>query len=93
MSLATNEYVSMAEATRETNDPQTAMDLHMLDRYLAVLEDNKQACRFILDDAALAMDMAGFVQNRLGRGWERPANSAARLSLALIHTEPQGPVQ
>lgn len=93
MSLATNEYVSLAEATRETNDPQTAMDLHMLDRYLAVLEDNKKACRFILDDAALAMDMAGFVQNRLGRGWERPANTAARLSLALIHTEPQGPVQ
>ena len=93
MSLATNEYVSLVEATRETNDPQTAMDLHMLDRYLAVLEDNKKACRFILDDAALAMDMAGFVQNRLGRGWERPANSAARLSLALIHTEPQGPVQ
>ena len=93
MSLATNEYVSMAEATREINDPQTAMDLHMLDRYLAILEDNKKACRFILDDAALAMDMAGFVQNRLGRGWERPANTAARLSLALIHTEPQGPVQ
>ena len=93
MSLTTNEYVSMAEAARETNDPQTARDLHMLDRYLAVLEDNKKACRFILDDAALAMDMAGFVQNRLGRGWERPANTAARLSLALIHTEPQGPVQ
>ena len=93
MSLATNEYVSMAEATREINDPQTAMDLHMLDRYLAILEDNKKACRFILDDAALAMDMAGFVQNRLGRGWERPANTAARLSLALMYTEPQAPVQ
>ena len=93
MSLTTNEHVSVVKAARETNDPLITNDVHMLDRYLAVLEDNKNACRFILNDAALAMDMAGFVQNRLGRGWERPANTAARLSLALIHTEPQGPVQ
>ena len=93
MSLTTNDLTSVAKDMRENGHPQTREDLHMLDRYLAVLEDNKRACRFVLDDAALAMDMAGFVQNRLGRGWERPANTAARLSLALIHTDIQAPVQ
>ena len=93
MSLTTNEYIPVAKAARETGDPQATQDLHMLDRYLAILEDNKRACRFVLDDAALAMDMAGYVQNRLGRGWERPANTAARLSLALMHNVPEGPVQ
>lgn len=64
-----------------------------ISRYLAVLEENRGASRFVLDDAALALDMAGFVKNRLRKGRAAQANPLARLALALVQKSPITPEQ
>ncbi|MDO5484018.1 MAG: hypothetical protein Q4F27_03835, partial [Desulfovibrionaceae bacterium] len=43
-------------------------ELAQLTRYLTVLEENKKAASFVPDDAMMALDMAGFVRNRLCGG-------------------------
>ena len=59
-----------------------AHDVAMLDRYLAVMENNRNSNRFVPNDAMLALDMAGFVS---GKSF-KPRMSTARLSLALVQT-------
>ena len=68
-------------------------DLALVQRYLAVLEENKKACRSALTDADLAMDMAGFVRRKLQNSAQRPLASSALLALALVQRTPEGPQQ
>lgn len=68
-------------------------DLALVQRYLAVLEQNKKACRSAVSDADLAMDMAGFVRRKLQNTAQRPLASSALLALALVQRTPEGPQQ
>lgn len=68
-------------------------DAALLDRYLAIMETNRKSSRFVPDDALLALDMAGFVRNRIGNTPDRAPVSAARLALALVQPHKQAPVQ
>ena len=68
-------------------------DLALIQRYLAVLEENKKACCSALTDADLAMDMAGFVRRTLQNSAQRPLASPALLALALVQRTPEGPQQ
>ena len=68
-------------------------DLVLIQRYLAVLEENKKACCSALTDADLAMDMAGFVRRTLQNSAQRPLASPALLALALVQRTPEGPQQ
>ena len=93
MSLVISDAFLSAMAPQDNGLMADDADLARLTRYLAVLEDNKKATRFIPDDAALALDMAGFVRNRLHGGQTAPGSSLARLALALVHTAPEAPAQ
>lgn len=65
-----------------------------LDRYLAILEANRTASRFVPDDALLALDMAGFVSGAIRNSHLHSQVSTGRLALALVqpHTQ-QTPLQ
>ncbi|MBO4300537.1 MAG: hypothetical protein J5861_02940 [Desulfovibrio sp.] len=68
-------------------------DLALVERYLAVLEDNRKACRSDLTDADMALDMAGFVRHRLHNTLPHPRMSAALMALALVRRVPDAPEQ
>ena len=92
MSLGISDAFLTTMARQSGAELESNAELSMLTRYLAVLEDNKKASSFIPDDAAMALDMAGFVRNRL-YGRAAPGSSIARLALSLVHTSPDCPVQ
>lgn len=93
MSLIITDASRTTKTAQDDADPEARQELARLTRYLAILEDNKKASRFVPDDAALALDMAGFVRNRLRGGRASPGSSLARLALALVQTSPDAPAQ
>lgn len=68
-------------------------DAALLDRYLAIVETNKQSCKFVPDDALLALDMVSFVRGQLNDGLLRPQMSVKRLVMALVKPGEQGEIQ
>ena len=56
MSLILTDASLTAKAAQDDADPEARQDLARLTRYLAILEDNKKASRFVPDDEALALD-------------------------------------
>lgn len=68
-------------------------ELEFLNRYLSIIETNKQSSRFVPDDAFLALDMAGFVRGCLSGDGQKPGVSAARLALKLVQPCCRGPMQ
>ena len=68
-------------------------DLVLIQRYLAVLEENKKACCSAVTDADMALDMAGFVKRQLRRPAEKPRMSPALLALALVRRIVDAPEQ
>ncbi len=90
MSLSLNEILHVPQRNLGEGAPEDHRDLASLETYLAIIENNQKSCRFIPNDAMLALDMAGFVSGQLhsGRG---AGLSAARLALALL--QPCAPVQ
>lgn len=93
MSLLSTDVSLTTKNAQDDADPEAREDLARITRYLAILEDNKKASRFVPDDAALALDMAGFVRNRLCGGRAAPGSSRARLALSLVQTCPDAPTQ
>ncbi len=89
MSLIRTDESRTDKKQPDSFDPGAQEELAQVSRYLAVLEENRGASRFVLDDAALALDMAGFVKNRLHKGHIAPASPLARLALALVHKSPE----
>ena len=83
MSLTTHS-TRILEGANKIRSPGEQATLNQLDSYLAVLEDNRSAARFLPSDAALALDMANFVCERLHGSEERRFIPATRLSLALV---------
>ncbi|MDD4701597.1 MAG: hypothetical protein PHI96_05195 [Desulfovibrio sp.] len=90
----------IADAFLSENGPQDRpapyheeYDLALIQRYLAVLEDNKKASRSAISDAGMAMDMAGFVRQQLQNTASRPRLSPALMALALVQREADGPQQ
>ncbi|MBQ9406481.1 MAG: hypothetical protein IJU37_07075 [Desulfovibrio sp.] len=68
-------------------------DLALIERYLAVLEDNRKACRADLTDADMALDMAGFVSHKLRDSQYHPCLSTPLMALALVRRVPDAPQQ
>ena len=93
MSLILNHTSFEPLSQRPDEPPGTRQELTKIDRYLDILEDNKNASRFVPNDAAVALDMAGFVRRRVGDGKPGPALSAARLALALVQPCEEMPTQ
>ncbi len=91
MSLILNNTRS-TEAVRDIGNLEARRDMAALERYLAVLEENRKACCFVPDDAAAAIDMARFVCGRR-HGGEIAPMSAARMAMALIQRIPDAPIQ
>ena len=75
------------------DDPARSRNLRLIERYLAVLEENKKACRAAVTDADMALDMAGFVQRQLRRPAAKPRMSPALLALALVRRVIDAPEQ
>lgn len=89
MSLTTHPTCRF-EGVNKIRSPGEQASLNQIDNYLAVLEDNRKAARFLPSDAALALDMANFVCERLHGRQGRKFVPASRLSLALIQTVQSG---
>ena len=68
-------------------------DLAVIQRYLAVLEENKKACCAAVTDADMAMDMAGFVRRQLRNPQQRHSIPHTLLALALVQRVPDAPQQ
>ena len=68
-------------------------DLALIQRYLAVLEENKKAICAALTDADMAMDMAGFVRRQLRNPQQRHSIPHTLLALALVQRVPDAPQQ
>lgn len=93
MSLLVNDRWPDARTFSEENTEADQRDLNRLDRYLSIMETNKKACRFVPDDALIALDMAGFVRGCLtGRRSQAPV-SVARLAMVLAQAHSSNPVQ
>ena len=93
MSLILNQLSLESLTQRPDEPPGTHQDLSQIDRYLEILKDNKNASRFVPNDAAVALDMAGFVRRRVGAGQSGQALSTARLALALVQPCEEAPTQ
>ncbi|MBR4742042.1 MAG: hypothetical protein IK079_04010 [Desulfovibrio sp.] len=78
----------LLEGNKKIRSPGEQENLDRIDSYLAVLEDNRKSAAFIPTDAALALDMANFVFDRLQGRRERKFVPAMRLSMALLQTSP-----
>ena len=74
-------------------DPTRSRNLQLIERYLVVLEENKNACRAAVTDADMALDMAGFVKRQLRRPALMPRMSPALLALALVRRIIDAPEQ
>ena len=81
------------DGSKKIRAPGEKETLQRIDSYLAVLEDNRNASRFVPNDALLALDMASFVCERLHGRQERRFIPAMRLSLSLVQTEQETAVQ
>lgn len=93
MSLILNSDLSVHCTPVDYGAGQDYRDAARLDRYLAIMETNKLASRFVPDDALLALDMANSVCARLSGASAGPGLSAARLALALVQPRLQTPAQ
>lgn len=93
MSLILNHTSFVPLIQRPDEPPGTDQDLAKIDRYLDILKDNKNASRFVPSDAAVALDMAGFVRRRMGDGRSGPVLSTPRLALALVQPDDEAPAQ
>lgn len=93
MSLSISDAFLTTEARQEIVHAESSEELLALNNYLAVLEENKRAARFVPDDAMMALDMAGFVRNRLCGDRPATGSSLSRLALALVQESPAAPVQ
>lgn len=93
MSLILNNTSLEPLSQRPDEPPGNHQDLSKIDRYLDILEDNKNASRFVPNDAAVALDMAGFVRRQVGGAASGPGLSAARLALALVQPLEEMPPQ
>ena len=93
MSLALHDKVSDTSQYQENEFVEAQRDMDHLNRYLAIMEANKKSCRFVPDDALIALDMAGFVRDCLNG--HRPAVpvSTARMALSLVQGHYGTPVQ
>ena len=74
-------------------DPTRSRNLQLIERYLVVLEENKNACRAAVTDADMALDMAGFVRRQLLKSARQSSMSPALLALALVRRVPDAPEQ
>lgn len=93
MSLILNDtrWMSTAPGSGRVYDGQG--NLSELDRYLAVLQDNKNSCKFVPNDAFVALDMASFVRDQLDGARIKARISTARLALSLAQPCEPAPIQ
>ncbi len=90
MSMIQNNY-SLDTLSRQ--DDAVNEDLARLNRYLAILENNRKAASFVPDEALMALDMAEFVRQRLHDRNLQSSPSAARMALSLVQRPVRAPMQ
>lgn len=93
MSLTIHESSPDISFMPDDGERQAERDIGRLNRYLAILENNRKACAFVPGDALLALDMAGFIRSRLNGVPSDPQISTRRLALSLVQSHPAAPVQ
>lgn len=93
MSLTLNDRWPDARTFTEDETVEDQRDLHRLDHYLAIMETNRKSCKFVPDDALVALDMAGFVRGCLNGRKPSVSVSVARLALNLAQSPSRAPVQ
>lgn len=94
MSLILNNASTPMWSLYDDGPGEGEREAFLLDRYLAVMEMNRKSCRFVPDDALLALDMAGFVRGQLNAMPNcRPQASIGRLALALVQPGQTAPIQ
>lgn len=94
MSMTQTEISLTARSSPEDDEAMaTREELSCLERYLAIIENNRKANVFVPDDALLALDMANAVRSTLDPAAYRSPISSGRLAMALIQPAWTGPVQ
>jgi hypothetical protein len=86
-------YLTGTSPPEHSEDPAQHRDLSLVEKYLAVLDENKKSCRAAVTDASIALDMAGFVRRRLHSSTEQMQMPPALLALALIRRVLDAPDQ
>ena len=93
MSMIQCQFSQNAFSPQEDSPTEDERNLARLNRYLAILENNRKAASFVPGEALIALDMAEFVRQRLhGQALDaRP--SAGRLAISLVQKGAALPVQ
>lgn len=93
MSMIQNNYSLDTLSRQDDAVNEDEQNLARLNRYLAILENNRKAASFVPDEALMALDMAEFVRQRLHDRNLQSSPSAARMALSLVQRPVRGPMQ
>lgn len=93
MSMIQNNYSLDTLSRQDDAVSEDEQNLARLNRYLAILENNRKAASFVPDEALLALDMAEFVRQRLHERSLHSSPSAARMALSLVQRPIRAPMQ
>lgn len=93
MSMIQNNYSLDTFSRQDDAETEDERNLARLNRYLAILENNRKAASFVPDEALVALDMAEFVRQRLHHKNLHSSPSAARMALSLVQRGQQAPMQ
>lgn len=92
MSMIQHHFSQNTYSPQEDSSSEDEHNLARLNRYLAILENNRKAASFVPGEALAALDMAEFVRQRLhGHDWDSGL-STGRLALSLVQKIPEAPV-
>lgn len=93
MSMIQNNYSLDTLSRQDDAVNEDEQNLARLNRYLAILENNRKAASFVPDEALMALDMAEFVRQRLHDRNLQSSPSAAHMALSLVQRPVRAPMQ
>ncbi len=93
MSMIQYHFSQNTFSPQEDASTEDERNLARLNRYLAILENNKKAASCVPGEALIALDMAEFVRQRLHGQNFNAHPSTGRLALSLVQKSSGAPVQ